>query len=225
VADTFDIFSFNDCAINNVAFFGFANLTGGTVSNDFVFADGQGVSGKITGAGTGFNGLDYSRYTSGIYVNLHAGTATGTGGISKINAVVGGSGNDILVGYGSGVLLQAGSGNDLLIGGSGSATIVSGSGQDIVIAGSTNYDTNAAALQAIENYWSNTAIYEGTRVAQLSGPGTPTGGYRLTTTTVKHAAASDLLYLYSPFDWAFWRPSGTDADTLGVLPPDFSTFI
>jgi hypothetical protein len=224
VADTFDIFSFNDCAINNVAyFFGFANLTGGTVSNDFVFADGQGVSGKITGAGTGFNSLDYSAYTTGIYVNLHTGKATGTGGISKINGVFGGSGNDILVGYGSNVYLQPGSGNDLVIGGSGLATFQGGSGQDLVIAGSTSYDTNAAALQAIENYWSNTAIDEATRVNQLSTAGV--GGYRLTTTTVKHAATSDLLDLYSAYDWAFWRQTGTNADSLYGSAPDFSTFI
>jgi hypothetical protein len=222
VADTFDIYSLNDCAVNNIVFFGFANLAGGTVSNDFVFADGSGVTGKITGAGTGVNALDYSAYTTGIYVNLHTGKATGTGGISKINAVAGGSGSDILVGYGSGILLVAGSGNDLLIGGSGQATIESGAGQDIVIAGSTSYDTNAAALQAIENYWSNTTIDEGTRVNQLTTAGV--GGYRLTTTTVKHAAASDVLDLFSPYDWAFWRQSGTDADTLGAFQPDFSTF-
>ena len=187
----------------------------------FVFSAGAGVSGTISG-GSGGGTLNYQSYTTNLYVNLLTGVATGTGGISAIDAVFGGSGNDILVGTGSGILLEAGSGNDLIIGGSGQATIDSGSGQDIIIAGSTNYDTNKAALQAIESYWANTSISFATRIAKLSGPGV--SGYKLNPSTVTHANASDTLNLGSANDWVFWRMSGTDADNL-TGTPGHSTFI
>jgi hypothetical protein len=224
-ANTWNLTGSNKGTINGTfTFTAFANLQGGTAGNDFVFSDGQGVTGRITGGGTSGNKLDYSAYSTGIYVNLHSGVATGTAGVSKIQQVHGGNGNDILVGYGSGIVLQAGAGNDLIIGGSGRASLQSGSGQDIVIAGSTSYDTNAAALNAIESYWSNTSMDETTRYHQLSTLGTPTGGYKLTPATVKHAAASDTLALGSGHDWLFWRMVGSsDLDSVSGTP-EFSTF-
>jgi Ca2+-binding RTX toxin-like protein len=182
------------------------------------------VTGKIIGNTTATNRLDYTAYTTGIYVNLLYKLATGTGGISNIQQVYGGSGNDIIVGAGSGILLQAGSGNNLIIGGTGQATINSGSGQDLVIAGSTSYDGNNSILMVIEAYWADTAIAFSTRVALLSGAGTPTGHYKLTSSTVKHAAASDTIVLGSADDWLFWRKTGTDADHL-TGTPEKSTFI
>jgi hypothetical protein len=226
VANTWDLTGSNTGTINGTfTFTAFANLIGGTAANDFVFSDGQGVTGKITGGGTSGNKLDYSAYSTGIYVNLHSGVATGTAGIRKIQQVQGGNGNDILVGYGSGIVLHAGAGNDLIIGGPGLATLQSGSGQDIVIAGSTSDDTNAAALKTIEAYWSNTSIDQATRYQQLSTLGTPTGGYKLTPATVMHAAASDTLALGSAIDWLFWRKVGSsDLDSV-TGTPEFSTFI
>ncbi len=225
IASTWNINGTNTGTVNgSLAFTAFANLTGGTVNNDFVFASGAGVTGKITGKTTATNRLDYTAYTTGIYVNLLSLVATGTGGISNIQQVYGGSGNDIIVGAGSGILLQAGSGSNLIIGGTGRATIDSGSGEDLVIAGSTSYDSNATALKAIEAYWSDTAIAFSTRVTQLSGVGTPTGHYKLTSSTVKHAAASDTIVLGSADDWLFWRKTGTDADHL-TGTPEKSTII
>jgi hypothetical protein len=226
VANTWNLTGRNKGTINGTfTFTAFANLIGGTAGNDFVFSDGQGVTGRITGGGTSGNELDYSAYSTGIYVNLHSGVATGTAGISKIQQVHGGNGNDILVGNGIGIVLQAGAGNDLIIGGSGLASLQSGSGQDIVIAGSTSYDTNAAALKAIEAYWSNTGIGETTRYQQLSTLGTPTGGYKLTPATVQHAAASDTLALASANVWLFWRMVGSSNLDSVTGTPAFSTFI
>jgi Ca2+-binding RTX toxin-like protein len=222
--NTWNITGKNAGTINgSFTFTAFANLTGGSGNDDFVFSNGQGVTGTING-GAGTNRLDYSAYTTGLYVNLHSKVATGTGRISNIEQVFGGSGNDVLVGFGSGILLEEGSGNDLIIGGSGQATIQSGSGQDIVIAGSTSYDTNQTALQAIESYWATMSIPFLTRVSQLSGVGTPTGHYKLNSSTVTHATASDTLTLGSANDWVFWRLTGTNADQLTGTPGD-STFI
>jgi Ca2+-binding RTX toxin-like protein len=175
------------------------------------------VTGKVTGNTTATNRLDFSAYTTGVTVNLAAKTATGTGGISNIQQVYGGSGNDVLVGTGT-VTLKAGSGTDLIIGGTGKATIDGGAGQDLVIAGSSTYDSNAAALAAIEAYWSTASIPFNSLVSQLSGTGTPTGHYKLTTATVKHATASDTVVLLSTDDWVFYRPTGTNADTLTGTP-------
>jgi hypothetical protein len=80
------------------------------------------------------------------------------------------------------------------------------------------------ALQTIESFWSNTAIPFLTRIAQLSGPGTPVGHYRLNASTVTHASASDTLILGSANDWVFWRQYGADADSL-IGIPGCSTFI
>jgi hypothetical protein len=217
-ANTWNITGTNAGNLNGtVTFTAFANLTGGTAGNDFVFSNGAGVKGVITGNTTSTNELNYAAYTTGIYVNLSTKAATGASSVVNIQDVVGGSGNDILVGAGT-VTLQAGSGYDLVIGGTGKATIDSGSGQDIVIAGSTSYDSSATALQDIESYWSTGTVLFGTRVTRLSSVGSPTGGYKLTTTTVTHAAASDTIVLGSTSDWVFFRMTGTNADHLTGTP-------
>jgi len=216
-ASTWNITANNAGNINGAfTFTGFANLKGGTGTNDFVFSDQQGVTGTIDGGG-GSNRLDYSAYSTGLYVNLRTGVATGTGGIENFKQVFGGNGNDILVGMGSGILLEEGTGNDLIIGGSGQATIQSGSGQDIVIAGSTTYDNNQAALQAIEDYWSTNGGTFAQRVAGLSSG--ITGGYQLNSSTVKHHGGSgDTIALGSANDWLFWRMVGSGKDTLTGTP-------
>jgi hypothetical protein len=224
VSNTWDIKGTNSGSVNGLPFTNFANLKGGTGDNDFVFSNGAALKGTISGNTTGTNLLDYTAYTSGVYVNLATKAATGTGGISDIQQVDGGSGNDIIVGAGAGILIQAGSGNDLIIGGGRSVTIEGGSGQDLIIDGTTTYDANAAALKALEAYWSDTSIAFSILVSQLSGAGTPTGHYKLTHATVTHAAASDTVVLNSTDDWLFWRETGTNSDNV-TGTPEQSTII
>lgn len=51
--------------------------------------------------GAGLNALDYSANTAAVAVNLSAGTATSVcRGVSNIGVVLGGSGNDVLTGFG-----------------------------------------------------------------------------------------------------------------------------
>jgi hypothetical protein len=131
----------------------------------------------------------------------------------------------VLVGNGAGVNLVETAGNNLLIGGTGSATIDSGSGEDIVIGGSTTYDSNATALNAIETYWLSQSSSEATGVSVLTTTGTPTGNYKLNSSTVTHAVnVKDTLHLGSSSDWVFYRLSGTYADNLTGTPL-FQTFI
>ncbi|HTQ39830.1 MAG TPA: calcium-binding protein [Pirellulales bacterium] len=65
--NTWNITGANAITFDGVGFTSFENLTGGTVADDFVFADGATVSGKIDG-GAGSNTLDYSAYTTSLNV-------------------------------------------------------------------------------------------------------------------------------------------------------------
>src|SRR5262249_42089347 len=158
--------------------------------------------GTIDG-GAGVNTLDYSLYTTGITVDLGSGTATGVGGgITHIQNVTGGAGNDtltgdaadnvlignagndtvlggsdgnaILVGGLGNDILTAGIGRSLLIGGSGTDNLLGGSADDILIGGSTSYDANIGALQAIMTEWKRTDLDYAGRINHLRG--TTTGG-------------------------------------------------
>jgi Ca2+-binding RTX toxin-like protein len=136
--------------VNGVAFTGFANLTGGSGNDTFLFANKATVSGVIDGGG-GSNTLDYSAYTGGVTVNLGNATtdlanysATGVNGgaangISNISNVIVGAGNNYLtaVGVSSSVTFTAtGNGNNILVGGSGNNLLTAtGSGNNIIIGG------------------------------------------------------------------------------------------
>jgi hypothetical protein len=73
-------------------FAAFGNLTGGTGTDNFHFANGAAVTGIIDGGSSGgVNTLDYSAFTTGATVNLATGAATGTGGFRNIGNLVGSS--------------------------------------------------------------------------------------------------------------------------------------
>ncbi len=105
------------------------NLTGGTLADEFVFGDGVGVTGAINGE-VGTDTLNYSAYTTGVAVDLQAGTATGTAGISNIENATGGSGADSLAGDGNNNSLNGGPGNDSLAGRAGDDVLNGGADTD-----------------------------------------------------------------------------------------------
>jgi Ca2+-binding RTX toxin-like protein len=72
---------------------------------------------EVTGEGS--DTLDYSLYTAAVTVNLTTGTATSTAGITNIENVTGGAGNDVIVGDGNANVLYGGAGNDTITGGAG----------------------------------------------------------------------------------------------------------
>jgi hypothetical protein len=190
-------------------FYTIGNVTGGSGSNTFNMSPGKSISGNLDGGSGGTNALNYSTYTSSVRVTLYNNIATGVGGtVAHIKTVTGGTGNDILIGDGTGDTLIGGGGNDILVsrggnadlvvsqnangswgnniligdngvGSSGHATLQGGNGQDILIAGTTNYDTNITALNALMAEWSSTSVPFATRVAHLSG--TQSGGRNGTT--------------------------------------------
>ncbi len=105
------------------------NLIGGKGVNSVKFEDGASLSGSVDGGSGGTNTLDFSAYTTGVAVNLAIGTATGTGGISDFNKVIGGLGDNVLT---------AGSRGDTLIGGTGNNVFYQGTGSDTLEGNGTD---------------------------------------------------------------------------------------
>src|SRR5262249_8713544 len=78
---------------------------------------------------------------AGVRVNLALGTATGVlGGVSNVENVTGGQGDDILVGNDLANGLRGGAGRDILIGRGGADQLFGEAGDDLLIGGSTAPD-------------------------------------------------------------------------------------
>jgi hypothetical protein len=158
--------SFNPFWPAATAFTSVENLLGYIGTDTFAFRPGGSVTGWVDG-GTGVATLDYSAYASDVLVNLALGVATGVGGpVSNIDNVIGGSGNDILVGDAGKNHLVGGVGRDLLIGGFGADRLEGGGDDDLLIDGVTIYDEDADMLAWIRSVWSSAGTYQN-RVASL----------------------------------------------------------
>ncbi|QDV49759.1 golvesin C-terminal-like domain-containing protein [Gimesia fumaroli] len=110
-----------------LSFLDFENLIGGSLNDRFDLSDGAGLTGTLNGD-LGNDSLDYRDYTTGVNVDLFAGTATniggglalGTGGgddDNSIENVFGGDGNDNITGDNDNNILGDGFGSDNLDGG------------------------------------------------------------------------------------------------------------
>ena len=155
LANKWEITNNNAGVLNNVlTFSSIENLTGWSSKDEFVFADGVGVSGNIDGAGGIDNTLDYAAYSQGnpVVIDLIAGSATNTAGISNIQYLIGGSGSDTLTGNDGINHITGGPGNDVLNGGLGNDIFFFGDGwgDDTV-----NEDPNAGADSIVFSAASN----------------------------------------------------------------------
>ena len=114
---------------------GIETFNGGALKDTFVFNDGVSIGGNIDGRG-GSDTLDFSKYTSELYVNLGSGVASNiAGGITSIENVLGGKGDDILYGNNKSNYLSGGAGSDQLYGMGGDDTLNGGSGNDSLYGG------------------------------------------------------------------------------------------
>lgn len=122
-------------------------LTGTALADDIAGGDGNdtliGGDGDDTlDGGAGLDTADYSAATNAVLVNLQLGTAFGVGigndVLTNIEAVTGGSGNDVLAASDAGNTLDGGAGNDTLIGGSGGDVLIGGAGTDMLFGGAGN---------------------------------------------------------------------------------------
>jgi Ca2+-binding RTX toxin-like protein len=145
----------------------------GGASTD-VFRPATQAIGPVTiHGGGGVNVLDYSAFMTGVGVNLRTHQATGLAGFDGIQNVLGGAGNDILVGDAGNNVLSGGAGRDILIGSGGSDQLLGGADDDLLIGARTAYDGKAAALNALMAEWGRPDLGYVGRIDHLDGT---TGG-------------------------------------------------
>lgn len=220
----------NSGSLLTTPFQGFQNLTGGLANDDFQIADTGSLSGNLSG-GLGVNSLSFATWTSAVGVDLSlasAGNATAIAGVtSKIQMVIGGSGNDtlktsssiaaILLGNAGSDSLTGGSGKDVLLGGTGDDLLTAGSGEDLLIAGTTSWDTSLSDLRNIRAEWTSTRPFA-TRVANLNGTGTGprlNGDTFLTNTSITADLEVDQLFGGLSNDW-FWCSASEALDRIAT---------
>jgi hypothetical protein len=228
VPETWSITGANTGKVGNVSFSKVANLVGGSAADVFKFSAGGSLSGRLNGSGGG-DWLDYSGLpaTLPVTVNLVTGAATDVaGGVSNIQNVRGGPGNDTLTGGRGNILIggagsnrlidayagSAAAGRSLLIGGAGSSNLTAGAAGDILIAGTTTFDANYAALQSILAEWQSADSYL-LRFQRLEG--LATGGLNGTNklvwgSTVKDTDRASVLNGGAGLDWFFANYPGGD---------------
>ncbi|MDA1251388.1 MAG: hypothetical protein O2820_19430 [Planctomycetota bacterium] len=111
------------------SFVSFENLSGGAGNDIFSIGNTLGLSGAIAG-GAGSDRIDYSLFAAGVTVNLATGSSTNiAGGISGLENITGGLGDDQLTGDSGNNNINGGAtGNDILADGLGDDTLVGNSG-------------------------------------------------------------------------------------------------
>jgi Ca2+-binding RTX toxin-like protein len=130
-----------------------ANVLDGGSGNDTLRGGGGndrligGIGNDSLDGGAGNNTVDYSLETQTVIVNLQVGTATGQGigadTLTRIQNVLGSSGNDQLTGNGQSNVLEGRSGSDVLAGRGGNDTLDGGDGID-----TADYSVSSTAIHA-----------------------------------------------------------------------------
>jgi Ca2+-binding RTX toxin-like protein len=143
------------------------------------------------------------------------------------NTLLGGSGPAVLVGGGSQNTLRAGTGPTIMIAGSGVASLFGGTGYDLVIGGTINYDTNTVALEMILAEWGNLAAGFHSRVTHLLGPKAALNGtYLLNASTVQAGSDLDTLSGGSSDTWFLVsQAQQTDGCMFNVFLEDVVTYV
>lgn len=103
IANTWQISKLDGGTLNSSFNFSHStDLVGGTATNNFVLADGAGVSGSITGSLGDSDVLDYTAYTSNVTFDLTAilgpGSATNLPEFTEIDTLIGGGAINTILG-------------------------------------------------------------------------------------------------------------------------------
>ena len=160
--------------VSNVS--GVENIVGGSGTNTYIFEDGASLAGTISG---GSNVLDYAASSTAITVNIGAGTATGTGGVSNVVSVIGGSGSDTLTGPAADASWSITSANSGSVGGvsfTGIENLAGGSGSDSFAFADSASVTGAVTGGAGSDTLDHSASTAGITIDLSSGTATGTGG-------------------------------------------------
>jgi ELWxxDGT repeat protein len=139
-----------------------------------------------------------------LFENVMGGTGNDTLlGNGLANRLTGGNGHNILIGFEGRDILEAGSGRDILIGGPGLDILMGGSGEDILIAGRTTSDTSLTGLAALRTAWISSSPYA-TRVTSLrAGVGSPSVSLKAKVNVLNDAGEDDALLGGADSDWYF----------------------
>jgi hypothetical protein len=206
---TWTINGVNTFTVLGFTFGNFQNITAGAGDDTFAFQTGGRLDGAIDGGG-GVNSLTYAAYTGDVLVDLLIHYATGAGGgVSNIQNVTGGNGNNMLVGDANANVFTGGTGRNILIGDGGADSITGGGQDNILIGDATTWDANLTALQAIFAEWTRTDLSFEQRLAHLISEGNNdnrlNGSYVLNKKTVFSDGATDTLLGGDPtaLDWFF----------------------
>ncbi len=191
VASTWNVQSRDAGSVGAVTFSRIGSLTGGALADTFALAQGTSLSGGVDGGGS-VNTLDLSALRRSVVVNLTAGTATAIGGkIANISNVLGGRGNNLLVGDDKTNTLQGGGGRNILIGGGGVDQVQGESGDNILIGSVTSFDLEPAALDALMQEFARTDENFVTRLAHLLSGDGENADTLLNPTTVQNSADNE----------------------------------
>lgn len=129
--------NFNDViGLVGAAGAGIVNHLQGLAGNDQLSGDGGG---DILDGGAGNDTVSYGDLSAAVQVDLSL--ARGTGGVAlgdtfiSVENLIGGNGNDQLIGSSGDNRLDGGFGDDVLIGGAGNDTLISSGGNDVLRGG------------------------------------------------------------------------------------------
>jgi Ca2+-binding RTX toxin-like protein len=169
---------------------------------------------------SGNDTLDFSAYRTSVRVDLGSTSQQSVannrvlliGPSTVLENVIGGQGDDVLIGSAVANILVGNKGNDqidglggndLLIGGRGADTINGGDGEDIVIGGWTVHDSKLANLKLLHNLWLTPNTYE-QRVASIrSRSGRRGPEFNANIQVFDDGARSDVLMGNADRDWFF----------------------
>ncbi|VVO62764.1 serralysin family metalloprotease [Pseudomonas fluorescens] len=129
--------------------------------------------------GGGNDTLDFSGFTQNQKINLNQGSFSDVGGLVgnvsiaqgvTVEAALGGSGDDLLIGNAVANLLEGGAGNDILYGGGGGDTLWGGAGADTFVFGAAS-DTHYNAPDWIMDFTSGQDKIDLSGLAQFASGG------------------------------------------------------
>ncbi|WP_020472909.1 DUF4394 domain-containing protein [Zavarzinella formosa] len=196
------------------SFKGFGNLVGGKGNDTFKISVGASISGFLEG-GSGTNTLDYRAFKTSVFFSYDLGISTAIGGfVDDIQNVMGGEGNDILVGCDVVNVLSGNGGRDIIIGGSQDDQLNGGAGDDILIDGETEFDSDVTGLMLLQAEWVRTDETYAQRLAHLRLGGGLNGTAVLDSTSVFTDEAVDKLTGGAGTDWFFANISIPPIDIL-----------
>jgi ELWxxDGT repeat protein len=186
----------NAGTVDGLAFRGVESFTGGPGRDALVVKPGGTLAGWFDG-GKGRNRLDYAALTTAIVVDLRAGSASGLAGVRNAADVMGGLGNDLIVGNDDANSLVGGGGNDVLVGNGGGDALAGNDGDDLLVAGIAAVTVDLTAVRA---EWTSNDSY-GDRLSRLLEGGGANGATVLSTVTVADDAQVDRLSGGVGADW------------------------